>query len=135
MGNGNFSLNFNNNVMNGTQIGDNRNAKMDNRNANINISNHLDPKEEIVEELKQKLNELIQRIETTTELDEETKDEYLLSVNGAKSQIENGKCTKGVLKGLNKSLTEFSGIVAGISALAPAVSAVVDVIEALLKSS
>jgi hypothetical protein len=128
MGNNNISINIHGGKLTNNQIGDNRHA-------NMNVSNHLDPKKEEVEVLKQKLNELIQRIETTTELDEETKDEYLLSINGAKSQIENGRCTKGVLKGLNKSLTEFSGIVAGISALAPAVSATVDVIEALLKSS
>lgn len=127
MENRNFSININDTMVNNTQIGDNRNA-------NITVNSRPDEKEEKIEELKQNLSELIRRIETAPELDEETKDEYLMSINGAKSQIENGKCTLGILKGLNKRLTEFSGIVAGISALAPSVSATVDVIEALLKS-
>lgn len=128
MENKNVSVNINGGVVNSSQIGDNRNAKMI-------VNSHPDAKEAKLEELKQKLSELIRRIETATEIDEETKDEYLMSISGAKSQIENGKCTPGILKGLNKRLTEFSGIVAGISALGDFVSATVSVVEALLKSS
>ncbi|MBA4496444.1 hypothetical protein ACFO25_10405 [Paenactinomyces guangxiensis] len=110
-----------------SQVGDNRNAKM-------TVNTATNRQDEKIEELKQQLTKLIQSIETTTEIDEETKDEYLMSLSGAKTEIENGKCSKGVLRGLNKTLTEFGGVVAGIAALGQAVSATTDVVETVLKT-
>ncbi|AUS10034.1 hypothetical protein C1X05_15145 [Laceyella sacchari] len=110
-----------------SQIGDNRHAKMV-------VNTDTDVQNDKIEELKQQLAKLIQSIEAETEIDQETKDEYLMTISGAKTQIENGKCSKGVLRGLNKTLDEFSGVVTGMGALGQAISATVDVVETMMKS-
>ncbi|AUS08082.1 hypothetical protein C1X05_04080 [Laceyella sacchari] len=84
-------------------------------------------------ELKQKLAELIQALETTTEIDQDTKQEFLSILYGPKSLVEKGNCTPRVLNRLNNTLVELGGIVAGSAALGQVVSATMDVVGGFLK--
>ncbi|MBN2908321.1 hypothetical protein JQC72_02145 [Polycladomyces sp. WAk] len=85
-------------------------------------------------QLYQRLEQLLNELKRTDQLDGERKEEAVEYIDDVLANVKERSIKKGSLRKLNKELMEMKGLISASSALGQCISAVMDIISTILKA-